>query len=137
LSGIENEPSVIPEMATGKEIIIQSGHETVAPLQTNRALNTEEWERLDDLRKRVETESYHGMLGIQSGSSPTEVRHRVSVLTDWLETIEKRPGLNGEERAALASCKAHIPLAEWVLSDPELGPSYVDQVTARHENKEL
>ncbi len=136
MSNIETSSPVIPEMATGKEIIVQSDHDERAPLQVTRALDSEEWLRLDSLRKRVETESYHEMLGIQSGTSPTEVRHRVSVLTDWLDTIEKRPGLNGEERAALVTCKAHIPLAEWVLADPELGPSYVDQVNARRKNKE-
>jgi hypothetical protein len=127
--------TVIPKIATGNEIVVQTKNDAIAPVQTTRALGPEEWDRLNGLRKRIETEPYHTMLGIPSGSSPSEVQHRVAVLNDWLESIEKRPGLNGEERAALASCKAHIPSAEWVLTDPELGPSYMSRVSERQENE--
>jgi hypothetical protein len=131
----ENQNQIIPAITTSNEIVVRQGQESLAPAQQTKALGPEEWERLDSLRKRIESEPYHVMLGLRSGTSPSEVQHRVTILNDWLESIEKRPGLNGEERAALAICKEQIPLAEWVLTDPELGPSYVAKVDARQENK--
>ena len=131
----ENQNQIIPAITTSNEIVVRQGQEGLAPAQQTKALGPEEWERLDSLRKRIESEPYHVMLGLRSGTSPSEVQHRVKILNDWLESIEKRPGLNGEERAALAICKEQIPLAEWVLTDPELGPSYVAKVDARQENK--
>jgi len=137
MNDAENPNQIIPEIATANEIVLRKDRGNLAPAQQTKALGPEEWERLDSLRKRIESEPYHVMLGLRSGTSPSEVQHRVGVLNDWLESIEKRPGLNGEERAALASCKAHIPLAEWVLTDPELGPNYVAKVDAREETKSI
>ena len=127
--------TISPERAANQEITLRNEENDLAVPKNSRGLSPEEWERLDGLRKRIETQPYHTMLGLRSDTSASEIQHRVSVLNEWLNSVEQRPGLNGEERAALAICKQQIPLAEWVLTNPEIGPSYVSKVDAREESK--
>jgi hypothetical protein len=81
----------------------------------------------------VNNEPYHVVLGLETDVSAADVKHRLAVLNEWLDHVSKRPNLNGEERAALQTCRTHLPMAEWVLTHPQLGERYLESVRARDE----
>ncbi|MBR57178.1 MAG: hypothetical protein CMH54_03875 [Myxococcales bacterium] len=105
----------------------------LSPMESTSVLTTQEWGQLEDLRDRVQNKPYHVALGLESDVSPSDAKHRIAVQLAWLEELSGRSGLTAEERNAIQTCREHLPLARWVLTDTTLGPAYLSAIRARTE----
>ena len=96
-------------------------------------LDPDERAQLNDLRTRVDRQPYPAILDSGWDPAQDEVERKARLLLDWLSSLAARPNLDGDTRATLRRCRAHVDLARWVLSDPELGPAYLRAVRTRNQ----